>query len=85
MRPRIPESVFSESHDLRATMLAMVMAGCLWWFTWLQFVIRIYYGIPYYSDPAHALEYYEKVDAYSLSLPEMFFGLAVAASGLALC
>ncbi|MDP1589731.1 MAG: hypothetical protein Q8M07_18400 [Prosthecobacter sp.] len=72
-------------HDrtLEAFTLTMVNVGCLWSWTWMQFVTLYWYGIPWFAfDVESALIFYLPVRHGSLSLPELF--LLLSAIGVAI-
>tara|TARA_R110002096_G_scaffold253095_1_gene445988 strand:- start:679 stop:1170 length:492 start_codon:yes stop_codon:yes gene_type:complete len=63
-----------------AVSLSVVNSGCLWWWTWMQFVTAFFYGLPLLTfDPAHTLWYYVPPDGWSTNLPKMFLGISILA------
>ena len=67
---------------------AMVDAGCLWWFLWMQFVAAFFYGLPLFGnlfDATFAIRYYLPPEGWGVTVPELFLaasiGLAVLAVG----
>lgn len=68
-------------------LVTAVNATCLWTFTWLQAVTVYFFGIPGWSfhlSAARALSYYEPLNAFRVSLPQLFFWSSLAMAGLCL-
>lgn len=67
-------------HDptLEALTLTLVNIGCLWAWTWMQMLSVFWHGLPLFTtDVELALLYYEPIDRWGLSLPELFFFLTI--------
>lgn len=66
---------------------AMVDAGCLWWFFWMQFVTATYYGLPWFGGPSgsiFAIRYYVPPEGRGCTVPELFLAASIGLSVLAL-
>jgi hypothetical protein len=83
VRPRIPATFIQEGRNLGAVTRAIVFAGFLWWLTWLQIVLQLFYGPPYLSDPAFALGFYEQAEGYPFNVPQFLLILSISASVIA--
>lgn len=80
MRPRIPATLIKETRNLGAVTRAIVFAGFLWWLTWLQIVLRLFYGFPYLNDSVLALGFYEQAEGYPFNVAQLFLWLSIGAS-----
>lgn len=83
MRAGIPQKQEVEWNATMSATQSIVFAGALWWFTWVHFVVKVFYGFPLLSGQNMALAYYEEVSGYPFSLAQVFLVLSVFASILA--
>jgi hypothetical protein len=68
-------------------LVTAVNAGCLWWFTWMQFLMVWFFGVPawtFHLSSIWALEHYKPLELVPLSLPELFMVLSLALAALCL-
>ncbi len=69
----IPE-LTKKSNTEEAVALSIINSGCLWWWTWLQFVTSVYFGLPFLDpDPARNLWYYVPAGGWPVNVPSLFF------------
>ena len=84
MRFRLAQNPEVENDAVLAVTQSILFSGFLWWFTWVHFIVKFYYGFPLIGSTYMALAYYEKVPNYPFSLPQAFLFLSGLASILAL-
>ena len=83
MRFRLAQNPEVEDEAILAVTQSILFSGCLWWFTWVHFLIKLLYGFPLISRPNMALAYYETVPGYPFSLAQTFLMLSIFGSSLA--
>lgn len=69
---------FSGSRTQEAVTLSMFNAGCLLWWTYLQFVTAYFFGLPFMEpDSARMIRYYAVPEGMLVNVPTAFFAITV--------